>query len=233
LICFLPLAARTQSAPQAPLTIDQILEKNIEASGGRAALEKITSITARGTISVPDAGVEGTIQLYQKAPNKALTIVDLGGMQQREGFDGAIGWSDDPQNGVREKAGVELAEAKRGAVFSRELRMKELFKTLTVKGREKVGAADAYVVEAVPAEGTPATLYYDATSGLVIRQLVTRQSPQGPIDVDVALEDYRAVDGVKRPFRIRQATAMFTAVVQLTEVTHNAQIDDAMFRKPN
>ena len=52
------------------------------------------------------------------------------------------------------------------------------------------------------------------------------------MEVDVSLEDYRVVDGVKRPFRIRQATAMFTAVVQLTEVTHNGAIDDAMFRKP-
>jgi hypothetical protein len=228
--CLVVMPLAGQGSQAGLPTVDQILAKNIEAIGGRAAIEKVTSITARGTISVPDAGVDGTIQLYQKAPDKALTIVDIGGMQQREGMDGAIAWSDDPQNGFRQKSGAELAEARRGAVFARELKMKELYPKITVKGREKVGASEAYVVELVPAEGAPAVMYYDVTSGLVVRQLITRQSPMGPIEVDVALEDYRAVDGVKRPFRIRQATSQFTAVVQLTEVTHNAPIDDAMFK---
>ena len=224
---------RAGQGAQATLpTIDEILQKNIDAIGGRAAMTKITTVTARGTISVPDAGVDGTIQLFQKAPDKALTIVDLGGMQQREGVDGVIGWSNDPQNGLREKTGVELAVAKRGAVFARELRMKELYPKMVVKGREKLGTSEAYVVEATPTEGSPDTLYYDVTSGLVVRQLVTRQSAIGPLEVDIALEDYRAVDGVKRPFRIRQVTTQFTAVVQLTEVTHNTPIDDSMFRKP-
>ena len=119
-----------------------------------------------------------------------------------------------------------------GAVFARELRLKELYPKMVVEGRETLGTSEAYVVEATPTEGSPDTLYYDVTSGLVVRQLVTRQSAIGPLEVDIALEDYRAVDGVKRPFRIRQVTTQFTAVVQLSEVTHNAPIDDSMFRKP-
>lgn len=224
---------RAQSGAQAALpTVDQILDKSIEAAGGRAAIEKITSITARGTISVPDAGVDGTIQLFQKAPDKALTVVDIGGAQQREGFDGTVGWSEDPQNGLRVKNGVELAEAKRGAVFGRELKMKTIFPTMTVKGRETVGTREAYVVEATPGEGTPIRMFFDVESGLPIRQIVTRQTPAGPLEVDVTFDDYRIIDGVKRPFTIRQVTSMFTAVVQLSEVKHNVAIDDAMFKKP-
>lgn len=222
-----------QGGAQAPLpTVDQILEKSIVAAGGRAAIEKITSVTGRGTISVPDAGLTGTIELYQKAPDKAATIVDLAGAQQREGFDGTVGWAEDPQNGLREKNGVELAEAKRGAVFHRELRLKSLYPTMTLKGRERVGAGEAYVIEAVPTEGAPIRLFFDVESGLVVRQMVTRQTPAGPLDIDVSLEDYRAVDGVKRPFTIRQSTSMFTAVIQITEIKHNVAIDDAVFRKP-
>jgi hypothetical protein len=221
-------AAQTPATP----SVDQILQKSIEATGGRAALEKVTSLTARGTLSVPDAGVDGTIQLFQKAPNKALTVVDVAGTQQREGFDGTTGWTEDPQNGVREKGGVELAEARRGATFGRELLMKTLFPKMTVTGRDKVGTKEAWVIEAVPAEGSPARLFYDVESGLQVRQIVTRQSPMGPMQVDVTFDDFRDVDGVKRPFKITQATAQFTAIIQLSDVTHNAPIDDAMFRKP-
>ena len=221
-------AAQTPALP----SVDQILEKNIEGTGGRAAIEKITSVTAQGTISVPDAGVDGTIQLFQKPPNKAATIVAIAGTQQREGFDGTIGWSEDPQNGLRIKSGAELAEAQHTAVFGRELKMKTLYPKMTVTGRERVGTREAFVVEAVPTEGTPAKMYYDAENGLMLRQIVTRQSPAGPLQVDVTFEDYRVVDGVKRPFTIRQVTSMFTAVIQLTEVKHNVPIDDKIFSKP-
>ena len=214
-------------------TIDQILDKYIAGAGGRAAIEKITSISGKGTIDIPDANISGTVELIQKAPDKALTIVDLPGVgQQREGYDGTVGWSDDPQNGLRQKSGVELAEAKRGATFGRELKMKQLYPTMVVKGREKVDESDAYLVEATPSEGSPVKLYFDATSGLLVRQIAQRQMPQGPLEVEVTFSDFRPVEGVKRPFTIRQATSLFTATIHLTEVKHNAPIDDAIFKAP-
>lgn len=221
--------AQTASLP----TIDQILEKYVTGAGGRAAIEKVTSISGKGTIEIPDVNVSGTVELIQKAPDKALTIVDLAGIgQQREGFDGASGWSDDPQNGFRQKDGVELAEAKRAATFGRELKMKALYPKMTVKGIEKVDGSDAYVVDATPEVGTPVKLYFDVASGLLVRQVATRQMPQGALEVEVTFADFRAVDGVKRPYTIRQSTAVFTATIHLTEVKQNLPIDDAVFKAP-
>jgi hypothetical protein len=221
------VTAQTAALP----TIDQVLEKYIAGSGGRAALEKVTSFRAQGTITVAEAGVSGTIELQQKAPDKAATTVEIAGTRQREVFDGSIGWSEDP-SGVREKAGAELAEAKRSATFGRELRMKTIYKTLTVSARDKVGSRAAVVVDAVPADGSATKLFFDAESGVLLKQVGTRLTAQGPLEVEVTYEDYRAVDGVQRPFTIRQATAMFTAVIQITDLKHNVPIDDAVFKKP-
>jgi outer membrane lipoprotein-sorting protein len=224
-------AARAQTASLP--TIDQILDKYVAGAGGRAAIEKITSVDGKGTIDIPEANVSGTVELIQKAPDKALTVVDITGVgQQREGFDGAVGWSDDPQNGLRQKNGVELAEAKRAATLGRELKMKMLYPKLVVKGVEKVDEKDAYVVEGTPAEGAPVKLYFDAGTGLLVRQIATRQMPQGPLEVEVTFADFRAVDGVQRPFTIRQATSLFTAVIHLTDVKQNVPIDDAVFKSP-
>ena len=65
-----------------------------------------------------------------------------------------------------------------------------------------------------------------------LRQSMTRESPQGPIDVDVYLEDVRDVEGVKQPFVVRQVTQQFTVVFRLTEVKYNVPLDDAMFKRP-
>jgi outer membrane lipoprotein-sorting protein len=219
--------AQTAALP----TIDQILEKYVTGAGGRAAIEKITSINAKGTIEIPDVNISGTVELIQKAPDKALTIVDLAGVgTQREGFDGTTGWSDDPANGFRQKDGVELAEAKRAATFGRELKMKALYPKMAVKGAEKVDGKDAYLVEATPDVGTPVKLYFDAATGLLVRQVAMRQMPQGPLEVEVTFGDFRVVDGVKRAFMIRQATTAFTATIHLTEVKQNLPIDDAVFK---
>ncbi len=226
------LDARLAVPAQTP-TVDQILEKYVTAVGGRAALEKVTSINATGTIEIADANISGTVELFQKAPDKALTVLEFAGLgRQREGFDGAIGWADDPQNGLRQKSGGELAEAKRAAIFGRELKLKTVYPTMTVKGHEVVNGKDTYVVQAVPADGSPATLYFEVESGLMVRQLVSRAMPQGPLDVDVSFGDFRAVDGVKRPFSVRQATSLFTATITFSDIKQNVPIDDAMFKLP-
>jgi len=226
------LVASTSAQTPATPTVDQVLDKHLTAIGGRAALERVTSMTARGTLTVPDAGLTGTIEMYGKAPDKVASFVDFGDMQQADGYDGDAAWSSDSQNGVRVKAGVELAEARNGAVFNKELNMKTLYPTMAVSGPEPLAGRQVWVIEATPASGTPVKMYYDVESGLMVRQVLTRQTPVGPLEVDIRLEDYRDVDGVKRPHTIRQLTSMFNAVVQLSEIKQNVEIDDAVFRKP-
>lgn len=224
------LQAGGQTAAQP--TIDQVLDKCIAALGGRAALEKLTSRTGKGTIEIPDAGMSGTIEVFEKAPNMNAVAIDLGGMQIKQAFDGTVAWEDNPQTGMREKTGTELAEARREAAFNPELRMKQLYAKLTVRGKDKVGAVDAWVVDAVPADGSPVVFYFDAESGLPLRMDATRDSPQGAIPVQAYLEDYRVIDGVKIAHTLRQVTPMFTMVMRLTEVKHNVTLDDKMFKKP-
>lgn len=225
------LSTIVQAGSQTP-TIDQILDKAVTALGGRAAMEKITSRTGKGTIEIPDAGMSGSIQVYEKAPNMNAVMIDLGGMQIRQAFDGAVAWEENPQEGMKVKTGVELAEAKREATFNPELKMKDLYAKLTVRGREKVGASDAWVVDAVPAEGSPVVFYFDVESGLPVRMDATRESAQGQIQVQSYLEDYRAIDGVKVAHVMRQVTSMFTMTMRLSEVKHNVTLDDKMFKKP-
>ncbi len=218
-------------APKLP-TVDQIVDKYVAAVGGKAA-EKVTSLQGRGTIKIAEAGLSGTIEILQKAPDKQVTHVDIAGYGlQREGYDGVTAWITDPQTGLREKSGGELADVKRSALFPRELKMKTIYPKMTVTGQEQVGTRSAWVVVGEPADGPPARLYFDLESGLPVRQVVSRQSPAGPMEVDVRFDDYRAVDGVKRPFSIRQITPQFTVEITFTEVKHNVPIDDAVFKKP-
>jgi hypothetical protein len=214
-------------------TVDQVLDKYVEALGGRQALEKITSRQVKGTFDLPAMGASGTLTVMAKAPNKWITTIDIEGFGVMQmGFDGTMAWDNNPMAGMRELTGKELAARTREATFNKELKIKELFRKVEVTGKEKVAEKDAYVVEATPAEGIVEKMYFDAESGLLVRLDAERESPQGSVMVETYLEDYKDVDGVKVPFTLKQVLPQFTVQMKFDEVKHNVEIEDAKFAKP-
>jgi hypothetical protein len=80
-------------------------------------------------MEIPDAGMSGTITISEKAPDKSLAIIEIGGMGViRDGTDGVNSWEESPQTGLRDKTGVELADARRSATFNVELKLKTIYK---------------------------------------------------------------------------------------------------------
>jgi zinc protease len=224
----------TNPKPEAALpSADQIIEKYVQAIGGKAAIEKQTSRVSKGTFELPALGASGTAEVYEKAPNKTAAIINIAGFGLvQEGFDGKVAWSQDPQSGLREKSGLELAAAKLDAEFYKPIRVKQLYPKLVVKGKDKVGDAEVYVVEATPAEGSAETWYFETQSGLMVRQDAEREGPQGKQPIQVFLSNYKEVDGVKLPFTVHQVTPAFSIDIKIEEVKHNVAIDDAKFTKP-
>jgi len=229
-----PEAKAPEAAAAEPLpTIDRVLDKYIEALGGKEALEKITSRQAKGSFDLPAMGANGTLTMVAKAPNKSAMTIDIPGFGVIQmAFDGTVGWENNPMVGMRDLVGKELAARKRDSTFNGELKYKELYQKIEVKGKEKVAEKDAYVVEATPAEGSAEKMYFDAQSGLLVRHDAERESPQGSALVETYFEDYRDVDGVKVPFTLKQVMPQFTIQIKFDEVKHNVEIEDAKFAKP-
>jgi outer membrane lipoprotein-sorting protein len=224
-----PAAMPAQALP----TVDQILDKYVQALGGKAAMEGITSTVSKGTFEIPAFGASGSAEIWTKAPNKTAIRLDIPGFGiVQEGFNGTVAWAQEPQSGLREKTGAELASTKLDADFYKPLRLKQLYPKITVKGTEKVGDKDAYVLEATPAEGAVETWYFDAASGLLARIDAERESPQGKAAIQNYLEDYRDVGGVKEPFTNRIVSPAFTIIIKLDDVKHNVPVDDTKFNKP-
>src|SRR5215813_1278395 len=233
--CAFGQAADKQAAkPAASMpSVDQVLDKYVQALGGKAALEKQTSRVAKGSFEIPAFGATGTLESYAKAPNKRVTIIDIPGFGTvYEGFDGKSGWAKDPQQGLRDQSGSELASAKIESEFHRDTKLKQLYPKIVVKGKDKVGDKEAYVLEATPTEGPTETWYFDVASGLLVRSDAERESPQGKVPVQVYVDSYKDFDGVKIPSVLRQVTPAFTLNIKIEDVKHNVQVDETKFNKP-
>jgi zinc protease len=238
----LPAVAQTQSksqekpaAPSASDVIpsaDQILARYVKAIGGREAWKKLNSRLSIGTIEVPAMNVSGMVEMHEKAPNKMLATITVAGATYRQGFDGTVGWSDDPRDGLRQQTGIELEEAKRDSDFYHPLDLHQIYSKFTVTGTEKIDDRTAYLVEATPPQGEADKLYFDVDSGLVIRIVSLHHLPEGVVVFQEDISNYQEIDGIKLPFTVRQSSAESEFVIQFTELKHNVEFDDAQFAMP-
>lgn len=218
----------------APLpTSSEILAKYVKALGGREANEKIKSRAMKANLEIVPMGIKGTGETLEAAPNKTYSAGNIAGIGDfLEGFDGEKAWTIDPVMGSREKSGVELLQAKLNNNLHREINLDKLYSKLEVKGIEKVGDKDAYLVVAT-AEGVPSeSFYFDTVSGLLVRGDRTVVSPEGNAAVKTFYEDYRDIEGVKVPYKTRTILPQFEMHSTVTEVKFNVPVDEAKFAKP-
>lgn len=197
--------------------VEPILERYAEATGLRRADEaRLSTRVSKGRIEGAYAGmkVSGTVEVLEKTPDKFVALVNVDGLGIiRRGFTGEYGYMQIPLFGFRRVEGVELSELKLEARWAWADDLRRLYPSMTLKGKEEVGGAEAHVVEAMTRSGRRTTLYFDAQTGLLVRRDKTY------------FEDFREVDGIKLPFRIRDDFAVIT----YSEVKHNAAIEDARF----
>lgn len=230
LSCALSAAAQNFAPPS--LTAGQIIEKSIEASGGRKAMESMTSLWGRVHIENATQNMHGDIEYYTKAPNKRLVVVrieDLG--ELRQGFDGVNGWVSMGE-GVSDMNPEQLAAFKREAVFNPMLNWRQIYPKARLRGKEMVDGREAYALEMTAADGKTEVHYYDAETFLLVRQRGVRDTPQGPQRMTLDYLDYRDVSGLKMPFLMKQSMAAGGAVSRTEIMMVNVPIDDAMFSKP-
>ena len=193
-------------------------------------MKAVSSRVATGSFEVPSAGVSGTAEFYQKAPNKNLFIITIPGLATtRRGFNGSTGWEVDNEGNVKRLTGSELAAMKRGSGFYRELNLRNDYSNLSLSGKEKVDGKDAFVIDAKAADGGEEKMYFDTQTGLLVRNDETRDTGTSKS----YFSDYRTVDGIKLAFTFRQEDGQTSAIIHIKEVRHNVTINDSIFNVPS
>jgi hypothetical protein len=224
-------------------TADAVIEKSVTALGGRAALQKIKSRAMDGaiTLSTPVGDVEGTIEIYNAVPNKTRTVIkaDLtslgaGPVVFDQRFDGNAGYAMDSLQGNRDITGNQLDNLRNSSFPHGFLDYKDKGLSAKLGEKEKVGDRDAYVVIFEPPTGSTIRQYIDAENYLPLRSVVKVFVQQIGQDVEQSTDflDYRDVDGLKLPYKLRATSSIQNYTVVLAKVEHNVPVDNAQFSKP-
>ena len=224
--------ARINNADQP--TINDVLNKYVQALGGRDTLARVTSRVTKGRIDVAGVSFGGKLETYAKAPNMALTVMTAEpiGILKR-GFDGRMGWSRSDQKDARQPSPTELAALADDLQLYRDIKLREIYPQMKLLGKGNVGTREVYILQAISRFGSAEKLYFEVESGLLLRRDTTRPSSRGPVQTEFYFSDWRDVDGIKLPFKTTEQLAGTTYIFTLEEVRHNMQLDDELFRIPS
>jgi len=209
---------------------DQLFDKYLQEVGGAAAIEKISSRVMKGTISFGDRNVP--IDIFSKDPDKRVSFTHTPEGDSVTAFDGHDGWLGIPGHAVREMHGPDIDAAAMDADLHFAAHLKTMFSEAKVRGTEKVGEGNAYVVIGQRDGKTPLQLYFDMQSGLLVRLVRYGETPLGRMPTQIDYADYRDAGGVKIPFRWTLARPGGRFTIQVSEVKENVPVDDAKFARP-
>jgi hypothetical protein len=212
---------------------EAILDKYIEATGGKAAYEKNHSEVSTGSMEFVGKGIKGSVSSFRMEPNMSYTEVDIQGIGKvREGSDGKIAWSLSAMQGPRLKDGDEKAGALQAARFNAELNWRDAYKAETT-GVEQVDGKDCYKVQMTPKEGMAQTRFYDKESSLLVKMVMTVKNPMGEIPVESYVGDYRKEGGLLVAHKVTQKAAGQEIAITIENVKFNAEIPKDKFVPPD
>lgn len=203
-----------------------VLEKYLEAIGGKDALSKVEDRTTimRGTAM----GQSLTIIVKQKAPNKMRQEVKAGGMDQTIIFDGEKGIMKAATQSV-EVTGKELEQLKIEATMELLLDIESAGIKLTFEGTEKINGKDAHKIKMTLPSGIRWFSYFDVESGLKVKEQKELQTQMGLIEQVIAYDNYTEVDGIKYPFKLTQSFGPQSVEMTVSSVKVNKGLADDIF----
>jgi len=213
-------------APVALPSADRVWTDYVAAAG--ASDNAATLLT--GWDDRPE-GRYGRIEITLAGPDRYRATLTTGDTTTSQALDGDVGWVAAGDR-VQRLSPDDVARVRRLAARYRPL--KERPANLRVVAVERIADRDVYVATAVVDAVTTRTLYFDVVTGLLRRELTTTETLLLPLEEQVDYEDYRDVDGVQRPFRIRSSDGAPYATVTrtFTQIRRGLPVDAALFRPP-
>ena len=210
-------------------TADEIVEKYVQAMGGAAAIEAVLTREEHGTLT--SGGTTAPVEILDKFPNRHALIRHSPKQEDFTILNGQRGWFG-TSGSIHDLESSELDHREIAADLHLPVVLDRVFGKLLMEYPKNLGHHNSYVLLGGN-PGTPAAkLFFDQETGLLIRIVQFIDSPLGLIEAETDYDDYRIVDGVKVPFRLRLSEGNETSTVQVEEVRQNVPIKDQRFEKP-
>jgi len=220
-------------------SLDEILEKNYAARGGKDKLKAVQSMQLSGHMTM-GPGAEAPFAMKWQRPDKVRLEFTFQGMTGIQAYDGKIGWSVMPFMGKTdpEKMSEEQLQeiqdtaddAFEGALFN----YKDKGTQIEALGKGDIEGTAAYKLKVTKKNGDVATYYLDADSGLEIKVEGKTKRRGQEVEFETSLGDYKDEGGILMAHSIESKPkgAPQGQMITVEKVELNAKLSAPDFAMP-
>ena len=186
---------------------DEVVEKHIQAKGGRDKIKSVKTLRFTAKMSMGQ-GMEAPVIMELVPPEHKLRMeFTIQGMTGIQGYDGTTGWQIMPFLGKTEPeqmTGDDLKEAKENAdlVEGPLFNYKEKGNKVEYLGKGDLEGTPVQKVKLTEKDGDVTTIYFDADSYLELKNETTRSIRGQATDIETTFGNYKQVEGLTMPFAI-------------------------------
>jgi hypothetical protein len=208
----------------------KIADQYVKAAGGGKALSKIQTMTLEGSFSNAMDGKSGTYTFDTKLPNRYYSELVVGDKNVIEAYNGKSAWQQTAAGELGTLLGQEGLELEAASSYynSHFLNPKKNKLALAFVGHAQVGGKDALQVEVTAPTGMKREVFFDPQTHLIVKEA----GPLGGVKEEIFYDDYRAVDGVKLPYKIELHRGSDVYAVTITRAAINATVGERVFDFP-
>ena len=219
--------------PASAVDYQTIIKQYFEATGGEMAHKNIESMQSTGTISIPEAGIEGTMETTQTGDKAHMKMEMAGVGSEMTGYDGETAWR------ISEMTGPEIIEGDQKTQMVKQLdlnpfmNLEEKYDSIEVEGPEEFNGEDCHVLVLKSEGAEPIYHYFSTTSHLHVGTRMTQITQMGPMEMVSKLSDYREVSGVQMAHSTTvELPNGMSLVTEVESMEANGEIDSSKFDLP-
>jgi hypothetical protein len=209
-----------------------VIEKSFDAVGGRELMESAEYVYFKGGISIPAAGITGSIETFIHAPDKLLVLVNIPMIgEQKQGVNGDVAWSSDAMSGPRLLPEDEAKALREETNPASRLNYKKDNPVIEYAGEVDFDGQKAHKIRLVDEDNKESHEYYSVEKGYLIGNEAKVPTPMGELQMTSYMREYKEMAGVMQPTKMVQKAGPQEFVITITDVSYG-EIDASKFELP-
>ena len=216
-------------SPEEARQVRAVLQRWLEASGGRDALRHLVSLDEQMTLSNAEGGAELELHYLRMSSGPYRFELQSPAFGQIvEAFDGRTAWRQNDTLGFGLMPINDLLVTLRENDPRAPLTVQTYYPERRLLADRTLAGKPCRVVRMTPRGGFPETWYFDASTGHLLRREQQAWLPNGPVRT-TEYSDFRSVGAVTIPFVVvrREPDGGFVLVTPVEKLT--IAVDDAPF----
>jgi hypothetical protein len=224
------LAGRDVPQPKALPSVEQVMDRYVDALGGRDAIFKHKSMTVREKLEVQGLSLDRVTYYKDGKSHEELSLPNGG--QYQSGYDGAVAWEMSPGGGPTLIQGDEAESKVRDADMYYPARVLDYFSSMQVVDVAEFEGHTCYHLKGTNKWGKINEHFYDTKTGLLVGYRFDSAWRGGAGDESAVFTDYKDFGGWLIPTRIAHKEPKRTLTEVVSAVTFD-DVADSVFNLPD